>query len=380
MAGDRGQQHRTTDRLAGQGRHGVAVDADVGRYASGDRRDRPFLLHVGHQLVGLGRRARAVQADVEVEGLSVEGRGGRQVGQAGSEHRRGAQCRDGQDRSHQGGADRYGGTALAPLEGVANPDQGTGGGAHSGQQRDGSRRAWHPGLTAATSPGHRYSRAEAEQQYDGQGDEAPEQERRGVEGEPRGGIGQSRLAHQGEVGQPVGQEEAGRHSGGRDGGGPGHDRKNELRAGDAERPQRGVGVLLHQRLTAEGLGQHDQPHEGGEPSQNPPAHSQGPDGGIDGSRGGVDVDNAHGTDLSSRSLEAWDIGGPVSQSHEVQVKEERPMLNGPSEGLARIEAVRRPVGGRKLAFRRLDADHLEGVSRTVGLDGLPVQGGAPLRG
>ena len=123
-----------------QGGHGVAVDADVAREAGGDPRDGPFPLDVVNQLLGLSRRTRAVDADVEIEGLPVEGGRRHQVGEAGPEDRSGAQCGHGQDRTHEGGANRNGGTAATALDGTANADQCAGGCARFGQKADGPRR------------------------------------------------------------------------------------------------------------------------------------------------------------------------------------------------------------------------------------------------
>ena len=207
----------------------MAVDADVAREASGDPRDGPFLLDVVNQLLGLSRRTRAVDADVEIEGLPVEGGCRNQVGEAGPKDCGGTQCGHGQDRTHEGGANRDSGTAATALDGAANADQCARGCAQFGQKAEGPRRKLR--AVSAAGPGHprdRDSGPDAQSQEDGQEHQASDQERPSIEGEPVRRFGKSRLTYRREARQPVGQQYTAGDADDADRCSPGHSHQEEL--------------------------------------------------------------------------------------------------------------------------------------------------------
>src|ERR1039458_1051200 len=111
------------ETLAREGLDGLAVAAEVFFGYGGDAGDGPVAFEAGQQLADLRRARGTFGGEPQLERLPVEGWRGGQMGEAGAEHHRRAQCCDGEDRSQQGGSGRCGGAAAAPFKGMADSDQ-----------------------------------------------------------------------------------------------------------------------------------------------------------------------------------------------------------------------------------------------------------------
>ena len=379
--GDRRQQEWSPDGLTGQGVHRVPVDADIPRDPRSDVRDPLLALDGVQHAVGLGRRSGGIDAEGEVEGLSVQAGGRGQMGQAGPEHGGGAQRGDGQDRAHQRRADGHGGAAASSFEGVADADQGTGRRSDAGQHGD--RAGWtrHPAAGfAPLDPGGTDGGPQTQGQDDQQCRQGTEQQHPRIERESVGGVGQSRLTDGREGRQPVGQQDTTDHPDRSDGQGPGQAQQGQLGARDAERAQGGEGVCLDHGLAGQSLGHHDDPHQRGESGQDPPSDGLGSDGFADGGGRRVEVGHAALTaGLSGMGLEAREIGGPAAEPHEVDVEEDGPLLDGPCEGGGGVQVVRGAVGGRELVLGCLETHHPEGEGGSLRRDVGAAQGRTVLR-
>ena len=237
-------QERAPDALPRQAIDHVAVDAHVARDTGRDGRNAGSL-QVVEQPIILRDRTRAVDRERRVERLAVLRRCAGQVGQTRPEHGGAAEDRHRKDRTDEGRADRPGGASASPFQGVADPDEGARRGAGRGQEGDDPRRP-HDRVVVAPRDQPRGADGGPDAQREHRHDRhrrATDQEQR-VEVEPRGRVGELRLAH----GDKEGEQRSQQHPSGRSGEGDrqraGHGEGEQLTAGGAERAQDGVVVCL----------------------------------------------------------------------------------------------------------------------------------------
>ena len=142
-AADRRGQQLATDAITSDDGNNFIIDDEVAAEAGSDVRYGASAFEIGEYLV-VRRVPGSIYGKRQVVRLSVEcGRAG-QVGQAGTEDRRRAQCRDGQDCPKHCRADRNRIATATPFEGMANTDQRAGRGTATGEKRHNAGRPHHP--------------------------------------------------------------------------------------------------------------------------------------------------------------------------------------------------------------------------------------------
>src|ERR1700683_1146739 len=115
---------------------------------------------------------------------------------------------------------------------------------------------------------------------------------------------------------------------------------------------------MDRRLTTLSLGQHDQPNQKGQRSEDPPTHRLRSDGRVDGGRIGVEISQARRAVLAGLGLEAGNVGGSMAKSHEVGMEKNRPVVDGTNERLGGVKAVVRAAGGREFVLGWLGTPRL----------------------